>query len=444
MQIAENTLNATAAQLSQAFLSNYPVKSARFLETQPPKQAAKLLAEQPVYLVSNLWKFLPPGSGDAIFDELPGDYASRLILGLDSHLAIGLLSRLEPQEREPLFTLLAKHSQTLADEYRGLMEYPEDTAGRLMHTRIQAFAADTTAQSALQQLKHQMVSSVDCLYLLDQQQKLVGEVALTDLLHCPPSAPLSSIATPIKTFLNALDDIDQVTEKFEGYRVQAIPVLDLHGQLIGAIRFFDVYQSTKEDLVSDMQTMVGASADERALSSSFFAVKKRLPWLHINLLTAFAAAAVVGAFEGLISEVTALAILLPVAAGQSGNAGAQALAVTMRGLTLREITTRHWSKVFFKEMFAGFMIGIAIAITCGLGVYVWSQSIGLALVISLAMILSLAVACSAGALVPIILKKAGLDPAQSSSIVLTTITDITGFMSFLGIAMLLTDMLPRG
>ncbi len=149
-------------------------------------------------------------------------------------------------------------------------------------------------------------------------------------------------------------------------------------------------------------------------------------------------------FEGLIAQVTALAILLPVAAGQSGNAGAQALAVTMRGLTLREISTRHWYQVMLKEMMVGLLNGIAIAVTCGIGVYLWSQSLGLALVIALAMISSLVIAGSSGAIVPIALKKFGLDPAQSSSIVLTTITDIAGFMSFLGIALLLSDMLPKG
>ena len=233
-------------------------------------------------------------------------------------------------------------------------------------------------------------------------------------------------------------------EKFEGYRCQAIPVLDAHQQILGFIRFFDVYQSTKEDLASDIQTMVGVSKDERALSSSWFAFKKRMPWLQINLLTAFAAAAVVGSFEGLISEITALAILLPVAAGQSGNAGAQALAVTMRGLTLREITTKQWRKVLIKEMTTGLLNGLAIASTCSIAVFFWSQSVGLAMVIGLAMISSLLIAGSAGAVVPIALKKFGMDPAQSSSIVLTTITDIAGFMSFLGIALLLSDMLPRG
>ena len=151
----------------------------------------------------------------------------------------------------------------------------------------------------------------------------------------------------------------------------------------------------------------------------------------------------VGAMPGLTTTM-AMAILLPIAAGQSGNTGAQALAVTMRGLTLREITVRHWLRVTLKEISAGMINGVVTAITCGLGVFVWSRSTGLALIIALAMITSMTIAAAAGALVPIILKKVGQDPALSSSIILTTVTDIAGFMSFLGIATALSGMLEVG
>jgi len=172
-------------------------------------------------------------------------------------------------------------------------------------------------------------------------------------------------------------------------------------------------------------------------------VIKRLPWLQINLLTAFLAAAVVGLFESTIAKFTALAVLLPVVAGQSGNAGAQALAVTMRGLFLREISLRHWPKVVFKEAAVGLANGIAVALTTALGVYFWSRSTGLVVVISSAMVISMVIAGIAGALVPIMLRRFGQDPAQSSSIVLTTVTDVAGFFSFLGIATLLAGLLER-
>jgi len=161
----------------------------------------------------------------------------------------------------------------------------------------------------------------------------------------------------------------------------------------------------------------------------------------VNLLTAFLAAAVVGVFENTIAQVTALAVLLPVVAGQSGNAGAQALAVTMRGLALREITVRQWARVMRKEVMAGLFNGVSIAITCGIAVYFWSHSLGLVAVITSSMILAMIAAGFAGALIPMVLTKLGQDPATSSSIILTTVTDVAGFFSFLGIATALTRFL---
>ncbi|GAB3032802.1 magnesium transporter [Bowmanella dokdonensis] len=440
------TLNmeTTAQELSKAFMASYPLKSARHLERMEAAEAAGLLEIQPIHVVAGVWKYLPPGTTDAIFSQLDEQTASNLIAFLDSHLAIALLGRLEDDKRVHLLSRLKESQPSLVSEYQDLLRFPPDSAARMMTTKVQAFSADLTVADALAILRRNPGTAQDVLYLLDNHQQLVGEVPLADLVSAQPASGLATISQPVRTTLEALDDKELVTEKFEGYRTRAIPVLDTQGQLVGSIGYFEVYQSTKEDLASDMQTMVGVSKEEKALSSSWFAVTRRLPWLQINLLTAFAAAAVVGAFEGLIAEVTALAILLPVAAGQSGNAGAQALAVTMRGLTLREITTRHWNRVLLKEILAGALNGVAIALTCAVGVYLWSESVGLALVIALAMVLSLIIACGAGALVPIMLKRLGLDPAQSSSIVLTTITDIAGFMSFLGIAMLLSDMLPKG
>ena len=159
------------------------------------------------------------------------------------------------------------------------------------------------------------------------------------------------------------------------------------------------------------------------------------------MLTAFLAAAVVGVFEDIIARITALAILLPVVAGQSGNAGAQALAVTMRGLVLREIGMREWPLVLGKELVVGLANGVALAVTCGLGVYLWSSSLGLALVIGLAMVLAMVAAGIAGALVPTTLMRLGQDPATASSIILTTVTDVAGFLSFLGIAAMLSSLL---
>jgi magnesium transporter len=189
--------------------------------------------------------------------------------------------------------------------------------------------------------------------------------------------------------------------------------------------------------------MVGAGKDERALSPVLYAVRQRLPWLEINLATAFLAATVVGLFEGTIAQYTALAVLLPVVAGQSGNSGMQALAVTMRGLTLREVNMRHWPRLIVKEAGVGIVNGLAIAVTTMVGVFLWSHSPGLVLVIGLAMVMAMVIAGVCGALVPVVLKALGQDPAQSSSIVLTTFTDCGGFLCFLGLATLFSSLLPQ-
>jgi magnesium transporter len=187
--------------------------------------------------------------------------------------------------------------------------------------------------------------------------------------------------------------------------------------------------------------MVGASREERALSPVAFAVLKRLPWLQINLATAFLAASVVGLFEATIAQFSVLAILLPVVAGQSGNTGAQSLAVTMRGLTLHEIGLSTGLRVLVKESLVGLTNGIAVALVTVVGVYVWSGSAGLCLVIGTAMVISMSVAATAGASVPLVLTALRQDPAQSSSIILTTVTDVVGFFSFLGLATAFSSLL---
>jgi len=321
------------------------------------------------------------------------------------------------------------------------MTYPEDSAGRLMDTRIRHFRGTTTVAQTLNELRSARARTTRSLFLVDEDNRLSGKVGIQDIAVADPATKLESLATPVSATVTPITPRDEVVELLERHLLADLAVVDLDGRLLGVIYHARLLQAIHEDASADIQAMVGVSRDERALSPPVFAVRKRLPWLQINLLTAFMAAAVVGLFEDTIARFTALAVLLPVVAGQSGNAGAQALAVTMRGLALREISVRHILRVTFKEMSVGFMNGVAVAVTCGIGVYLWSGSIGLVLVIAMSMVLAMVAAGFAGAVVPITLVRLGQDPAQSSSIVLTTVTDIAGFFSFLGIATLLAGML---
>jgi magnesium transporter len=427
--------------LNRAFLLNYPHDAARKIETMPAEQAADLLRDQPTYVLLPVWSKLSPGIVDSLLLQLPDQAIANLLTALAAGQCASLLSRFDTQQQCRFLDLLDK---SVAAELRELLEYPEDTAGALMETDIVAVNANITVADALLQLKNQNKEELRYLFLLNDDLYLQGQVALQRMALADGEQMLASLATPLVAVVNALDPKSEIIEKLEKFKLDLLPVIDGNDHFVGVIRGRNILSVLKQDMATDMQTMVGVSKDERALSSAWFAVRKRLPWLQINLLTAFLAAAVVGLFESTIAQYTALAILLPIAAGQSGNTGAQALAVTMRGLTLREITVRQWWQVTLKEAVASLINGVAVAITCGGGVYLWSRSTGLALIIALAMISSMFIAAVAGALVPIVLKRMGQDPALSSSIILTTVTDIAGFMSFLGIATLLSSMLVTG
>ncbi|MBF0288555.1 MAG: magnesium transporter [SAR324 cluster bacterium] len=427
--------------LNRAFLLNYPKEAARKFETMLPEEAAFILNEQPLHILTPVWNNLAPGVSDSCFLQLREEVAADLLMALDARLGAVLLSRFDQEQREYFLNLL---KESAAKELRELLSYPDNSAGRLMGTNIIAFNRHITIADAIAQLKNQKIEALHHLYILDDNMCLCGQIDMQRLVLADSGRTLSSLSVPVTAYVTALDPQDEAIEKLEHHRVGSLPVVDGNNHLVGVIHSADILDAIKENLASEIQTMVGVSKDERANSTSVFAVRKRLPWLEINLLTAFLAAAVVGIFEDTIARFTALAIMLPVVAGQSGNAGAQALAVTMRGLTLREITPRDWIKVTLKEAGTGVINGSAIAVTCAAGVYLWSKSPGLSLVIAVSMVISMTIAGIAGALVPIVLKRVGLDPAQSSSIVLTTVTDIAGFMSFLGIATLLSSMLTPG
>ena len=253
------------------------------------------------------------------------------------------------------------------ERLRDLMSYPEASAGRLMQPRAPSIPARLTVKQALNRLRRFPPRDTAVLLITDDSGKLLGLMDLVDIVHADPDTPLETlvhITTPFR--VNALTPREEIIDLFTRYRLRLLPVVDIEDRLLGVIRQSTVIKATQEEAATDMQAMVGVSRDERALSSPLSAMRKRLPWLNINLLTAFLAAAVVGLFENTIAQFTALAVLLPVVAGQSGNTGAQALAVIMRGLALREIQVRHWQRVLLKEVFAGALNGIAIAIVTGL------------------------------------------------------------------------------
>jgi magnesium transporter len=424
--------------LTRRYFLDYPLNAAQRLEEMSSQAAAQALAEHPATVLVPVFASLAPDRAPAILKRLPAALRKSLLEELPPNETVRLLAQLDEGERSKV---TAKLDPSVVEEIERMLQYPVDSAGRLMEPRIIYFRGSLTVEATIDRLRQSRAQSTRSLFIVDERGKLIGRVNLQEIAVAPHGTRLLELARPVTATVGPTATREEVVDVLERHKLVDLAVVDSDGRLQGIIYHATLIQAIHEEALADMQTMVGASAEERALSSSLFAITKRLPWLQINLLTAFLAAAVVGLFESTIAQYTALAVLLPVVAGQSGNAGAQALAVTMRGLALREITLRHWLAVTFKEINVGLVNGIATAVTCGIGVYLWSGSWGLVLVSALSMIVAMVAAGFAGALVPIVLTRAGQDPAQASSIILTTVTDVAGFLSFLGIATVFASLL---
>jgi len=420
------------------YVSRHPRAAAQAVQDLDPATAAPLVSAAPAAAAAELLASLGPDSAVRLVRRLSPEITKRALPSADPAVATAVLRRLAGSDERR--GLLASLPAAQRHEVEAYLSYPDDSAGSLMDPAAPVFREDARAGDVAAALRESRRFEDDVVMVVTPEGMLRGTITTVEVLLAGDErlASLRIQATPtIEPFASR----EEVAGILERRPLTAMPVIDAANRPVGALSQRALMRVAEQDASADMQTMVGASRDERALSSAMFAVRKRLPWLEINLVTAFLAAAVVGLFEETIARFTALAVLLPVVAGQSGNTGAQALAVTMRGLTLHEIGLRHWLAVSIKEAAVGFVNGIAVAAATMLGVYVWSGSPGLTMVIGIAMVLSMTIAGVAGACVPMALRATGQDPAQSSSIILTTVTDIAGFFSFLALATMFARML---
>lgn len=431
-------MTSPMSAIENEYVRRHPAEAAELLDALPAAALEAAVGDLDADALAAVMEHLSPLRDQALFDLLSSE-RQQAILGLATpRLVIALLGEL-PQERRE--ALLAALRPSVRDDLNRLLAFPENTAGRLMERSFLGAQAQASVGETLRRLQESPIRRARSLFIVTADQRLAGRVDLQDLALAGADEPLRNHMQPAEDVVTAMAPREELVALLERSRLDTVPVVDAEGRLIGVVRYRALFRAIEDVASADMQKMVGVSADERVLSSPGFAVRRRLPWLHVNLLTAFLAAAVVGLFEDLIARFTALAVLLPVVAGQSGNAGAQALAVTIRGLALKEIGLRDWRRVMNKEVIVGLTNGFALALTCGLAVFVWSGTLGLALVIAVAMVLSMIAAGLSGAIVPIALTRLGQDPATASSIILTTVTDVAGFFSFLGTATLLAFML---
>lgn len=422
-----------------------------------PERIAKYARQHPADLADALERFPHPEEAIAVLRNLPKDLAAasfaelepetvhKLSAMLSEKELAGFLERLPhsqstdivgelPVQRQEV--VLEKLPARVASPLRTLLQYPEDTAGGIMSDQYIALDADGTIADALNQLRRdqQAMKEISYLYVINKQGKLLGVASFRDLVLRSPKEPIQKITKPEVTRLKLGDDQEEIARQFERYHFLGLPVVDEEERLVGVVNANEAIQITREEATEDMQLMVGVSSEERALTPWHKAVGKRLPWLCVNLATAFAAAAVISAYESTIAQWTVLAVFLPIIAGQGGNAGMQTLTVIIRDLALGELNPGDGRRALFKEILLGLANGLAIGAAVGVAGFLWKGSARLGIIVGIAMILNQLTAALAGVMIPLTLKWMRIDPALASSIFLTTLTDIGGFFFFLWLA----------
>jgi len=423
------------ANLLNLLQKQHPADLAQvFSELQDKERDAAftVLADRNGRLAMEAVSELGPENGAALLATRPAEEIAKLAQDIASDDAAALIDHLPEELSAAVLHLMRPKESTVVEN---LLEYAERTAGRIMNPNVFALNEDITVGEAITEIQTSRdVEMVFYLYVVDERRHLVGVVSLRRLLLVSPETPLKRIMTA--DLISARVDMDQeeVARQVAAYNLLAIPVVDAENKLAGIITVDDVIDVIKDEATEDIYRLAGVAGDERAFTPARESLRKRLPWLGINLLTAFLAAAVVGLFEGTIDLFPVLAVFMPIVAGMGGNAGTQTLTVIVRGIALGELTWSNSRKALLKEAVVGLGNGIVLGTAAAAVVWMVRGNPTLGLVLGMAMIINMFVAAAAGTLVPLGLRAANVDPALASSVFITTMTDMFGFFSFLGLA----------
>ena len=427
-------------KIVRRYFAEDSVAAAHELLQLPIEDALKLLLDQQDKIAAQILRDLPSAyAAEMVVQADPASIAPVLSVS-GSETCASIFLTLPSDQRKRMLDALPME---LKEQIQELLEFPEGSVGRAMKTDYTAFQAEVTVREAVTALKTDIGKRTPPanIFVINPERVLIGVVGMRELITADDKTSLQDLMKQDILSVHAFDETHKALTILAGRGFTSVPVIDSQNRLLGVVRATSLLEGAEATAHEDLQKLFGVSKDERTFSSIGFSLRKRLPWLHVNLATAFLAAAVVAFFEDTIAKITILAVYLPVVAGQGGNAGAQSLAVVMRGLVMREIPERDIKKLVWKECKVGVINGVVIGlVTAGIA-WMWQGNPFLGLVIGLAMIVNLTVAGLAGAAIPVLMKKVGLDPAQSSSIILTTVTDVLGFFAFLGFAVIFQDYL---
>ncbi len=433
------------ANLLNLLQKQHPADLAQIFSELPERDREatfSLLADRNDRLAMEAVSELGPEAGAALLATRSAEEIAKLAQEIPSDDAAALIDYL-PEELSGAVLELMRPKQS--GEVENLLEYDEQTAGRIMNPHVFALSEDMTVGEAITELQtNRDVEMVFYLYVVDARRHLVGVTSLRRLLLVSPETPLKRIMTTDLISARVDTDQEEVARQVASYNLLAIPVVDEENKLAGVITVDDVIDVIKDEATEDIYRLAGVAGDERAFTPAGESLRKRLPWLGVNLVTAFVAASVVALFEGTIERITALAVFMPIVAGMGGNAATQTLTVIVRGIALGELTWANARKTVLKEAVVGLGNGVVLGLVAAAVAWATRGSPVLGLVLCAAMIINMFVAATAGTLVPLGLRAANVDPALASSVFITTLTDVFGFFSFLGLATLLARYLVPG
>ncbi|MEK7880720.1 MAG: magnesium transporter [Deltaproteobacteria bacterium] len=356
-----------------------------------------------------------------IIEEMETDDATDVISELPSADAIEVLEGIGAGE---------------AIEVQKLLKYPDDTAGGKMQAELVAVKEDFTVRQTIEEVrkKAKETENISAVFVVDSSGRFLGTVALDKLILADEDALIKDVVDRSAAKVTTDLDQEEVAKIFQKYDLISMAVVDKENRLVGRITIDDIVDVIEEEMFEDFYKMASLNVEERVLDEPMRSFKLRVPWLLINLATAFLAASVVKLFESTIETLVILAVLMPIVAGMGGNAATQAITVVTRGLALGELDLRHAKRVLFKESAVGFANGIVTGALACLVAYLLGAKLMIGVLLFLAMTANLVIAGFSGAIIPLLLKRFGFDPAVSSSIFVTTCTDIGGFFTFLGLA----------
>jgi magnesium transporter len=413
-----------------------------------PADVAQILNDLPSEYHFILFSLLSAEIASDVLPELHDDIREEILSNLDQPDLIPIIDEMDTDDAADIISeleddvsrdLLEKIDEEDSEQIRKLLTYDEESAGGLMQTEIIAVYKSKKRDQLIEYIRenHDEVENIHYVFVIEKDYRLIGILDITKLLLAKPESSADEMMDPDVISVRVDVDQEQVANVFRKYDIFTLPVVDKDEKLLGRITVDDIIDVIDEEASEDAYKMVGLESEDRVFTHPISSVRKRLPWLTLNLFTALLVSSVVGIFEATIARLSFLAVLMPIVAGLGGNSGTQTLTVITRGIALGELTIRNTYRAIFKEVSVGLINGIIVGSCAMLIAYLLRGDIMLGIVLGSAMVCNMFIAGLVGSIIPIVMKSLKIDPALASSVIITMLTDIGGFASFLGLATIL-------